>query len=82
MSLIVIFLIYPMKGESTIVYNFIDAFDFARAIENAHHTTKLKQKRRSRFCFSFLNSPPITGVFLIDFPYLREGEPQRIPALP
>lgn len=30
--------------EITIVYNFIGAFDFARAIDNAQHTTKKQQR--------------------------------------
>lgn len=57
--------------EITIVYNFIGAFDFSRAIEEATFPTQNSKKRHSRLiytvpCFNvFLTQSPIRGSFYL-----------------
>ena len=44
--------------EITIVYNFIGAFDFTRAIEEAHNTTQNSKRLHSRQA-----KPPFASMF-------------------
>ena len=66
--------------EITIVYNFIGAFDFSRAIEEATFPTQNSKKRHSRLIYTV----PCFNVFLIQslirgsFYFVLRSEERRV----